>query len=240
MLLLAVETSSHTGSFCLARDRHVLAVKTLQAEGRRHAQSLVQEVALLLSESGFTPANLQAVAVSAGPGSFTGLRVGIVFAKTLAWAAGIPLLAVDTLQAVACQLAPDDAPESQPPRVLVISDAQRNEVFAGNYEWNQEHAIWERSGEIRISALADLPAAPVVAGPAVARHREHLYGSGRFLRCLDVQPRAIEVAMAASHQIARGQFADVSSLEPVYIRPSYAEEKRMATSSSPATGEIQK
>jgi tRNA threonylcarbamoyladenosine biosynthesis protein TsaB len=124
--------------------------------------------------------------------------------------------------------------------VLVISDAQRNEVFAGDYEWNREHAIWERSGEIRIAALGDLPAAPVIAGPAVARHREQLISSGRFLRCLDLQPQATEVAMAARHQLSRGQVADVSELEPVYIRPSYAEEKRMAISNSPGPVDIQK
>ncbi|MFM7038257.1 MAG: tRNA (adenosine(37)-N6)-threonylcarbamoyltransferase complex dimerization subunit type 1 TsaB [Planctomycetaceae bacterium] len=240
MLLLAVETSTHTGSLCLAKDRHVIAVRTLQTEGRRHAQSLVQEVALLLSENGFTPADLRAVAVSAGPGSFTGLRVGVVFAKTLASAAEIPLLAVDTLQAIACQLSPDDALESQPPRLLVISDAQRNEVFASDYQWDREYAIWQRSGQIRIAALADLPPTPVVAGPAVAKHREELIASRRFLRCQEVQPHAREVAMVASHQLSRGQLADVSQLEPVYVRPSYAEEKRMAVSRHPASGEFQK
>lgn len=81
-------------------------------------QTLVSEVGLLLSGQGLTVGDLSAVAVSIGPGSFTGLRVGLVFAKTLAWLRGIPLLSVNTLQAMAQQCA------GQYGEVLGISDAR--------------------------------------------------------------------------------------------------------------------
>ncbi len=226
MLLLAVETSTHTATLCLSEDDRVIAERIPEAEGRRHAQTLVQEVSKLLSEHGYSSASPQAVAVSVGPGSFTGLRVGVVFAKTYAWAGGIPLLAVDTLQAIACRLTPQDLPEGTALRVQVISDAQRNEVFVGDYEWDPSVGIWMRTGEVRIASVAELGGCAVIVGPAVARHREQLEQSGRFLKCLELSPRAREVGVVGRYLLGRGELASVMELEPVYIRPSYAEEKR--------------
>lgn len=236
MLLLAVETSTHTGTLSLSENDRVIAERVLEAEGRRHAQTLVQEVAQLLSLHGYGAADLHAVAVSVGPGSFTGLRVGVVFAKTFAWAAGIPLLAVDTLQAIACQLPPQDLPAEAAPRVLVISDAQRNEVFVGEYEWEPASGIWTRAGEIRIAAVVELGGCAMVVGPAVARHRQQLEQSGQFLRCLELTPCAREVGSVGRSLLRAGKLANVMELEPVYIRPSYAEEKRAAAVERPGTG----
>lgn len=226
MLLLAVETSTHTGTLSLSEEDRVIAERVLEAEGRRHAQTLVQEVAQLLSEQGQGVADPRAVAVSVGPGSFTGLRVGVVFAKTFAWAAGIPLLAVDTLQAIACQLTPQDLPAGAVPRVLVISDAQRNEVFVGEYEWEPAGGIWTPAGAIRIASVAELGGCAMVVGPAVARHRQQLEQSHQFQRCLELAPRAREVGAVGRSLLRAGKLANVMELEPLYIRPSYAEEKR--------------
>jgi len=237
MLLLAVETSTHTGTLSLSDENRVIAERVLAAEGRRHAQTLVQDVSQLLSEHGRTAADLRAVAVSVGPGSFTGLRVGVVFAKTYAWAAGIPLLAVDTLQAIACQLTPEDLPSGAAPRVLVISDAQRNEVFAGAYEWEPAAGIWTRAGEIRIARVAELEGCAMIVGPAVPRHREQLEQSGRFARCLELAPRALEVGVVGRVLLGRGESASVMELEPAYIRPSYAEEKRGAVGDQSGKGQ---
>ncbi|MEY3172254.1 MAG: t(6)A37 threonylcarbamoyladenosine biosynthesis protein [Planctomycetota bacterium] len=226
MLLLSVETSTHTGALALFNDERLIAERILESAGRRHAQTLVQEASTLLAEHGCSVAGLQAIAVSVGPGSFTGLRVGVVFARTLAWVTGIPLLAVDTLQAIACQLSPDDIPAGEPLRMLVISDAQRNEVFVGDYEWDPAVGIWQRVGDVRIAAVGNLTGSPLIVGPAVTRHREQLEQSGRFRRCLELQPRAREVAAVGRCLLRCGQLANVADLEPVYIRPSYAEEKR--------------
>jgi tRNA threonylcarbamoyl adenosine modification protein YeaZ len=99
--ILAVDTSGFEGSVAISEDRHVLNQRCLNAEGRRHAQMLVLEVGELLKSQRLKPADIDIVAVSIGPGSFTGLRVGVVFAKTFAWANNAKLVAVDTLQAVA-------------------------------------------------------------------------------------------------------------------------------------------
>ena len=87
MKILAIETSGFEGSIALSENSDVLAQRELARAGRRHAQTLVLEVAELLESHSLQPDQIDVVAVSHGPGSFTGLRVGVVFAKTFAWPA---------------------------------------------------------------------------------------------------------------------------------------------------------
>ena len=101
--ILAVETSGYQGSVALTGGRDGVDERSLAAEGMRNAQTLVMEVQQLLQDHSVDASDIDGVAVSIGPGSFTGLRVGVVFAKTFCWANGCPLIAVDTFQAVACQ-----------------------------------------------------------------------------------------------------------------------------------------
>lgn len=218
-MLLAVETSGLSGSLALYEGGRLVAERLLESEGRRHAQTLVSESGQLLSSQGLTPGDLSAVAVSVGPGSFTGLRVGLVFAKTLAWLRGIPLLSVNTLQAMAQQCAAGHA------EVLSISDAQRGEVFSVLCR-RDAAGLMRMVEEVRVQNPGALSAAGVVAGPVVEQHREVLEGqfSGRCL--LPVWPRAATVAILGADQLMRGESANVELLEPLYVRPSYAEEKR--------------
>jgi tRNA threonylcarbamoyladenosine biosynthesis protein TsaB len=218
-MLLAVETSGLSGSLALYESGRLVAERLLESEGRRHAQTLVSESGQLLSSQGLTPGDLSAVAVSVGPGSFTGLRVGLVFAKTLAWLRGIPLLSVNTLQAMAQQCAAGHA------EVLSISDAQRGEVFSVLCR-RDAAGLMRMVEEVRVQSPGVLSPAGVVAGPVVEQHRESLEGqfSGRCL--LPVWPRAATVAILGADQLMRGESANVELLEPLYVRPSYAEEKR--------------
>jgi tRNA threonylcarbamoyladenosine biosynthesis protein TsaB len=229
-MLLAIDTSTHSASLCLTHDRVIVASRTLEGAGRRHAQTLVQEAGQLLSEQSLKPRDLHAVAVSAGPGSFTGLRVGLVFAKTLAWLNHIPLLAVDTLQAIAQQLSPRELTPDPSPSVLVISDAQRNEVFACEYRYDPAIEIWQPAGNLRIARPAELSAWPVIAGPAVPRHQSLFDTLPQPPRCIELHPAATAVASIAHHLLKINQTANPATLEPIYVRPSYAEEKKQLRS----------
>jgi tRNA threonylcarbamoyladenosine biosynthesis protein TsaB len=220
-MLLAVETSGMTGSLAVFADGQIVAERMLESEGRRHAQTLVQETGQLLSFAGLKIEQLTAVAVSIGPGSFTGLRVGLVFAKTLSWLRGIPLLSVNTLQAIAQQCS------EQYSEVLSISDAQRGEVFGVVCRRDGEGRILRPVSEVQVFGVADLPAVTVVAGPVVEQHRGVLEQlPGRTLVALS--PWAATVAVLGADQLQRGQTAVPELLEPLYVRPSYAEEKRAA------------
>lgn len=228
-MLLAIDTSTHSASLCLTRNRQLIASRILAGNGRRHAQTLVLEAEQLLAEQSLTTKHLTAVAVSAGPGSFTGLRVGLVFAKTLAWLHGIPLLAVDTLQALAQQLVPGETIPASANSVLIISDAQRNEVFACEYHYDAAAAVWHQAAPPQIKKPTDLVDSPVIAGPAVPKHLSLLNALPQAPICCELHPCSIAVAAVAQHLLETGQIVDPASLEPLYIRPSYAEEKRDAT-----------
>src|SRR5216684_2191388 len=105
-MLLILETSGRVGQVALAQGSRLCGMRRLD-EARRHARDLAPAVANLLAEQGSSPRDVQGVIVSRGPGSYTGLRVGIMSAKTFAYATGCALIAVETFAAIA-QQAPDN------------------------------------------------------------------------------------------------------------------------------------
>lgn len=127
MYVLGIETSGLEGSIALLRDHECLGELWLNQHGRRHAQSLVFEIGELLQQHGLKPPDVDLVSVSRGPGSFTGLRVGMVCAKTFAYATGSRFISIDTFMAIA-----NNVP-STINRVHVIEDAQREDLFAAEY-----------------------------------------------------------------------------------------------------------
>jgi tRNA threonylcarbamoyladenosine biosynthesis protein TsaB len=230
MLILGIETSGIGGSIALADARGCLAERSLSQAGRRHARTLVAELKSLLAGQNTDPDALDAVAVSIGPGSFTGLRVGIVCAKVLAYAVSAKLVAVETFLAIAAE-SPADVEAVQ-----VVGDGQRGDLYVGRYARTPEGG-WRRSGAIEIepagSWLESLRTGDVVSGPGLARHLEE---ASRRCRALDAgrhEPGAATIAGLGHGMAERGEFADVWTLEPFYLRRSGAEEKAEAAGNHP-------
>jgi tRNA threonylcarbamoyladenosine biosynthesis protein TsaB len=224
LLILAVDTSGFEGSIAVSDDRRILGEPSLMAEGRRHAQTLVLQVDRLLKSLQLVPQDIGAVAVSVGPGSFTGLRVGVVFAKTFAWANAANLVAVDTLRAVAQQTV--DVTKN----VAVISDAQRSEVFVNEYTWDPASASFVADDEVRIEAIETVVAQTVerglhVTGPGLVKFADQFPDSSLLVDSSLWIPGAAAVAQIGSLMMADNLLADPGTLEPLYIRRSYAEEK---------------
>ena len=222
MMILAVDTSGDSGSVALLNGSSLMTGSFLPAEGRRHAQTLVGEVDRVLAEASLSPIDVDVVAVSIGPGSFTGLRVGCVFAKTFAWCNQARLAAVDTLQAWArhSQLGGEV--------IRVISDAQRKEVFCRDYDAHTLNPI----SDLGIRPLKDV-AEPSgsgslqVTGPGVSQFEGQLpAASCEYVPLPEPALLAPDVGAIAELYVAAGDLADVAALEPVYVRRSYAEEKR--------------
>lgn len=228
MKILAVDTSGFSASVALSDDQVLLEERCLDATGRRHAQTLVLEVDRLLKSCRVRPNQVEAVAVSIGPGSFTGLRVGVVFAKTFAWANSASLVAVDTLQAIAENIAGDYQ------TVTVISDAQRRELFINDYIKGDHSGHRTPIGMIRVESLDSVVAQTVsdnraasrlVTGPALEKFADEFPAANLLADRKLWYPRASVVAAISSRMLTRGELADPDTLEPVYIRRSYAEEK---------------
>lgn len=131
MITLGIETSGRAGTIALVEGGTVVAERSLTASGRRHARTLVPELGELLRKTGHTPTEVDVVAVSIGPGSFTGLRVGVVCAKTFAYATGCRIIGIDTFLAVAAgmsapQTSREDADAQQPPMTDSVAHSGLN------------------------------------------------------------------------------------------------------------------
>ena len=213
MIILAVDTSTLHAGACLWRDGRVLA------ERRRlvttHSEALLAMIDELFVEASVAPADVDAIACGAGPGSFTGLRIGLATAKGLCFALEKPLVLISSLAALAAR-APDG-------RVCATLDALKGEVYAGLYD--VQGGVPALHGAELVLPPARL--VPLLDGIDV------LVGSGAQLinrlinsaRVLDEEagPRPADVARLAALRAARGDYDDLASAAPVYIRPSEAE-----------------
>jgi tRNA threonylcarbamoyladenosine biosynthesis protein TsaB len=221
---ISIETSGRAGTVALFLDDEFVEERPLRQAGRRHAQTLVLEIADLLQSQDLQPADCGLVAVSIGPGSFTGLRVGVVFAKTFAYANRCCVVAVDTFQAVA------EGCDCNAENIIVVGEAQRNDVYVGQY-LRESAGGFVRQGTLTIKSVPefcgsfDQITAAVVTGPAIEKVQSEL-PSGTPTISADVGiPRAEWIGRIGLRMIQAGQEDDVWTLEPFYLRKSAAEEK---------------
>ncbi|MEZ6145823.1 MAG: tRNA (adenosine(37)-N6)-threonylcarbamoyltransferase complex dimerization subunit type 1 TsaB [Planctomycetaceae bacterium] len=222
MWTVGIETSARDGSVALLRDEETIAERSLSQEGRRHARTLVHELHSMLKEAGIAPRDCDLIAVSQGPGSFTGLRVGVVCAKTWAYATGCQLVGVDTLLAIASSAALETG------SVHVVADAQRGDLFHGVYQIAESGEMKATSDVRVVSAddwISELTAGSVVAGPAMGQLKERLPTGIEILPASTWFPTAVSVAKAGRNLASAKPTADPWMLNPIYLRKSAAEEK---------------
>jgi tRNA threonylcarbamoyladenosine biosynthesis protein TsaB len=222
---LVLETSGRVGHVAVAEGGRVVAREVL-SETRRHGRDLAPAVGRLLAAHGWNARDLTGVMVSRGPGSFTGLRVGIASAKTFAYAARCSLVAVDTFAAVAEQSPPE-------PLVLdVIADAQQGQLYVERFARAEPGGEWRTREPLAIRKasdwLATLPADAWVSGPGVAAVRLPL-PDGRAVAPNLREPGPESVLSVGLRKRASGVADDPWTLEPLYLRGSSAEEKARAT-----------
>ncbi len=219
--ILALETSELTGSVAVAANGKLLAELQLDPQ-QRSAQSLAPAIRSLLEQVGWRPSDIRLLAVTVGPGSFTGLRVGVATAKVLAYAAGAEILGIGTLEAIAAA-APDEITA-----LSVAVDAQRGDVVAQPFR--RGAAGWmEAVGDPALVPmqqwLAALPPGFAVSGPVLKKWSDPLPVGLTMLDRVFWPPTAGNVARLAYRDYLAGRRDDLWSLQPVYSRPSAAEEK---------------
>ena len=217
--LLALETSGRAGSVAALEDGKLLAECALDA-ARGSAATLAPAIRELLAAVNWRPADVQLVAVATGPGSFTGLRIGVMTAKTLAYAIGADVVGVDTLDVIACQ-----APfEARP--LWTVLDAGREQFFVARYSGKQPQPDRPTQLVDAQSWLAELGAGDWLSGPALARYASQIPSAVRLVDSAIWSPTAGAVGRLAWSQYAAGTRHDFWSLAPNYFRPSAAEERR--------------
>ena len=232
MLILAFETSAKAASVAL-HDGTKLLAENYQNTGLTHSQTLMVMAEDLLKQCGYTPADVTHVAVAAGPGSFTGVRIGVAAAKGFAWGGQLPLYGVSTLEAMAANRAIADQAV-----VCACMDARRNQVY--NALFRADGAAPLRLTEDRAISLEEL-------GEELKQLRDPIYlvgdGAGvayRYLSaaCPVILPpehlqhqRAAGVALVACKQIQAGETGGAEALQPNYLRLSQAEREKMEKAS---------
>jgi tRNA threonylcarbamoyladenosine biosynthesis protein TsaB len=212
---LGLDTATETGSLALVEGERLLVEYFLESSGT-YLSRLLPRLAQLFAAAGRDPADLGAVGVSVGPGNFTGLRIGLATAKTLAWSLGCPLAPVPTLEVLAAQV------PSQPHPIGVVMDAKRGEVFWGLYRGPAERPRM-LAGPIRLS-LADLARhliPPLVLTGSLVSSLPTLPREGISLAPPERRlPRAATVARLALSRLEAGLTAAPEQLAPTYLRPA--------------------
>ena len=222
-LILCIETTTEVCSVCLAQGDRVLARET--SEGRNHAADVHPFMQKIFNQTGITPAQLQAVAIGAGPGSYTGLRIGWAAAKGLCYALSVPLIAIDTLQAMAAgmQARMPDAAYFMP-----MMDARRLEVYTAVYD-NQLNTVQN------VQPLIFEPGMPlpvftnlVYGGNGAGKAMPFMPADAVYVS--DVKTLADNiVALAYTH------FNEKRFLNLAYSEPAYLKEARITAQKRPTT-----
>jgi tRNA threonylcarbamoyladenosine biosynthesis protein TsaB len=199
VLTLAFDTATDTASCALVRDRDVLG------ERPSRAVRILHDIDGVLGDAGMEPAAVDGIVVGTGPGSYTGLRMGLVTARTLAFSLGIPVAGVSTLDALAA-----GSPGARP-----VLDARRGEVFtliAGEYRCVRPHSL-------------DLDQGETAVGDGAVRYRDVLESSGGIVPP-DESP--VHVPWARHHALLASDFGSPEAAEPIYLRAPDAERKLRA------------
>ena len=226
-MLLAFETSAKAASVALF-DGDKLLFESYQNTGLTHSQTLMLMAEDLLKNAGVAVSDLDAVAVAAGPGSFTGVRIGVSAAKGLSWGQEIPCYGVSTLEAMALGLGVHNG------YILPTMDARRAQVYTALFL--AENGVISRLFEDSAIALSELKEKlpkdmPIfLVGDGSTLTYSTLSGAVPSLVLPPehkMHQRAVGVGLAANKAIAQGESGDAASLVPNYLRLSQAERERL-------------
>lgn len=226
MIVLGIDTATFVTAVGIRRNGRVVSERRETARGG-HASSLPRLVEEAMHEAAIRAADLDGIGVSAGPGSFTGLRVGVSFAKGMAWVTGAALAGVSTPRALARAAGAVRGP------VGICLDARRGEVYLAVYEVVTFREIQAPVAvtPARAAAVLGSLGAGTVLGDAAERYADAFAGLEAQRLDLSVSPpTGGAVAFEAEECLRRGEVASASGLVPHYVRASEAEVRRRETS----------
>jgi len=202
VLLLAFDTATPAVTAALHDGERVVAAAT-SVDARRHGELLAPAIATVLRDAGADRRDVTAIAVGVGPGPFTGLRVGLVTARTLAAALGVPVHGVCTLDALAAAV-------SEPAELAVATDARRKEVYWARYR--RHDASYHRVQGPAVSRPEDLARELTAALPVLGR------GALLYADVLTHQPGPLDPdAAVLAEAVVRGEI-ELLAAEPLYLR----------------------
>lgn len=234
MTILAIDTSNFSLSIAVCTEDKVLGECVTNLK-KNHSVRLMPMVSQLLDEVEVEPSGLKAVVVARGPGSYTGVRIGVATAKSIAWSLNIPLIGISSLEVLAWNGA------YFPGRIIPFFDARRGQVYTGVYHYAPEGGVRLAEAE-RIVLLeqaleewkaADAQESILFLGDDIAIHKDTIQNilgeQAVFAPASYRVPRAAHLAAAGWKALQEGRVEDTQTFTPVYLQLAEAEAKWLAS-----------
>ena len=210
--ILNIETATKNCSVAIARDGVTIICKEIAEQGYSHAEKLHLFIEDVISDAAISFSDLKAIAVSQGPGSYTGLRIGVSAAKGLSYALQIPLIAVDTLESLAMQVVAKDG------FIIPMIDARRMEVYSAIFNSNKEKIREVQAQIINEDSFADISEKVYFIGDSNEKVKLSLTKSNFVFLDNHVYPSANEMSEISFKKYIEKDFVDVAYFEPYYLK----------------------
>ena len=210
--ILNIETATKNCSVTVANEGKTIVCIEVAEEGYSHAEKLHLFFEEALQKAGITFQDLKAVAVSQGPGSYTGLRIGVSAAKGLAYSLNIPLIAVDTLETLARKIKIDNG------SIVPMIDARRMEVFTAFFDKNYTKVRETKAEIIDATTYSEVSGALHLIGDGAAKCKEVLHSEKFVYHDGIVYPSSSEMSLISFEKYQKSDFVDVAYFEPFYLK----------------------
>ena len=210
--ILNIETATKNCSVAIAQNGITLLCKEMAEEGYSHAEKLHVFIEEVLMECQLTFNDLSAVAVSQGPGSYTGLRIGVSAAKGLSFALDIPLIAIDTLAALASQVKISDG------FIIPMIDARRMEVYSAIFSSNLEKVREVRAEILASESFSDIDEKIYFIGDCAIKAKTVLTRENHVFLDEIIYPSANHMSALSFDKFQKNDMVDVAYFEPFYLK----------------------
>ncbi|KIM09755.1 MAG: peptidase M22 [Sulfurovum sp. FS06-10] len=210
--ILNLETATKNCSVALAKNGKTMACKEIAEQNFSHAEKLHVFIVEILSENNLQFSDLKAIAVSQGPGSYTGLRIGVSSAKGLCYALNIPLIAIDTLQLLAKQIQIENG------IILPMIDARRMEVFSAFYDKNHTQIRATQAEIIDATSYQEITESIHLVGDGIEKFKNTLTDDKFVFHLDNIYPSAKEMSELSYAKFHKNEFVDVAYFEPYYLK----------------------
>ena len=211
-IILNIETATKNCSVALAKEGKTIACKEIAEQNFSHAEKLHVFIEELLAENQLQFSDLSAIAVSQGPGSYTGLRIGVSSAKGFCYALNIPMIAIDTLQLLAKQIHIEEG------IIIPMIDARRMEVFTAFYDKNHNQIRNTQAEIIDETSYKEITEKIHLVGDGTEKFKNTLIDTKFVFHSDVVFPSANEMSQLSFDKYQKSDFVDVAYFEPYYLK----------------------
>jgi tRNA threonylcarbamoyladenosine biosynthesis protein TsaB len=211
-IILNIETATKNCSVALAKEGKIVACKEIAEQNFSHAEKLHVFIEELLIENQLQFSDLSAIAVSQGPGSYTGLRIGVSSAKGFCYALNIPMIAIDTLQLIAKQIQIEEG------IIIPMIDARRMEVFTAFYDKNHQQIRNTQAEIIDETSYQEISEIIHLVGDGTEKFKNTLTDNKFIFHSDVVFPSAKQMTQLSFDKFIKNDFVDVAYFEPYYLK----------------------